>query len=194
MPTPWYRIADAVERIAQGEMIFDCPVVKWKVEETEMREEERAVEKLIENIEGELSDVIIMTQDCDLENDKVLNITLCPHYDIATYKEVWEQSMRDERNNPTPKAWKSQCEDIKDGFVWNLSMLNLLDDDPVPMNHRIVDFHQVYTCPRNFLDSFIQISVRDRLQLLPPYREHLSQAFARFYMRVGLPVPVTKAW
>jgi hypothetical protein len=26
--------------------------------------------------------------------------------------------------------------------------------------------------------------------LLPPYREHLSQAFARFFMRVGLPVEV----
>jgi len=26
-----------------------------------------------------------------------------------------------------------------------------------------------------------------RLRLLPPYREHLSQAFARFFMRVGLP-------
>jgi len=27
----------------------------------------------------------------------------------------------------------------------------------------------------------------DRLRLLPPYREHLSQAFARYFMRVGLP-------
>jgi hypothetical protein len=29
-----------------------------------------------------------------------------------------------------------------------------------------------------------------RLRLLPPYREHLSQAFARFFMRVGLPVDI----
>ena len=29
-----------------------------------------------------------------------------------------------------------------------------------------------------------------RLRLLPPYREHLAQAFARFFMRVGLPVDV----
>lgn len=26
-----------------------------------------------------------------------------------------------------------------------------------------------------------------RIRLLPPYREHLSQAFARYFMRVGLP-------
>jgi len=29
-----------------------------------------------------------------------------------------------------------------------------------------------------------------RLRLLPPYREHLSQAFARFFIRVGLPVDI----
>jgi len=28
------------------------------------------------------------------------------------------------------------------------------------------------------------------LRLLSPYREHLSQAFARFFMRVGLPVDI----
>ena len=28
------------------------------------------------------------------------------------------------------------------------------------------------------------------LRLLPPYGEHLSQAFARFFMRVGLPVDI----
>jgi Arc/MetJ-type ribon-helix-helix transcriptional regulator len=28
----------------------------------------------------------------------------------------------------------------------------------------------------------------------PPYREHLSQSFARFFMRVGLHTPIAKAW
>ena len=29
-----------------------------------------------------------------------------------------------------------------------------------------------------------------RLRLCPPYREHLSQAFARYFMRVGLPINI----
>ncbi len=194
MPTPWYRIPEADERIAQGEIIFDCPIVNWKIEDAEMPEEDKVVEKLIENIEGEICDVIIMTQDCDLENEKVINITLCPHYDIAIYKEAWEQSMRDTKQNPSNRAWTSHCDDIKDGYVWNLSMLNLIPDGPLQMNHRIVDFYQVFTCPRLFLESFLQIGGQDRSQLLAPYREHLSQAFARFYMRVGLPMPVEKVW
>jgi|GEM_PF-2963531 hypothetical protein len=31
-------------------------------------------------------------------------------------------------------------------------------------------------------------------RLLPPYREHLSQAFDHFFMRVGLPVPIEADW
>jgi len=30
-----------------------------------------------------------------------------------------------------------------------------------------------------------------RQRLLPPYREHLAPAFARFFMRVGLPIDVS---
>jgi hypothetical protein len=44
------------------------------------------------------------------------------------------------------------------------------------------------------LQSLLKARAIPRPQLLPPYREHLSQAFARFFMRVGLPTPVAKTW
>jgi hypothetical protein len=53
----------------------------------------------------------------------------------------------------------------------------------------VVDFHNVYGVPYAFLDSLLKGQGK-RLRLLPPYREHLSQAFARFFMRVGLPVDI----
>ncbi len=46
----------------------------------------------------------------------------------------------------------------------------------------------------DFLESLLKQRGQPRLRLLPPYREHLSQAFARFFMRVGLPVQVAQAW
>ena len=51
---------------------------------------------------------------------------------------------------------------------------------------RVVDFRRVYSLPLTFV---CQVAARtgQRLRLLPPYREHLSQAFARDFMRVGLP-------
>jgi len=58
----------------------------------------------------------------------------------------------------------------------------------------LVDFHEIFTVPRAFLESLIKQRGKIRFRLLPPYREHLSQAFARFFMRVGLPIPIEKDW
>ena len=102
--------------------------------------------------------------------------------------------MRNQNQNPTPKAWGKYCDDIKNGYLWNLSMLNAGTIGELSLTHRIVDFHEVYTLPRTFLESWLQSKDQSRLRLRPPYREHLSQAFARFFMRVGLPTGISKAW
>lgn len=73
-------------------------------------------------------------------------------------------------------------------------MLSSLSDGPLTTEHRVVDFHDVYTIPKAFLESLLIMRNQPRLRLLPPYREHLSQSFARFFMRVGLPVGVEKVW
>lgn len=49
---------------------------------------------------------------------------------------------------------------------------------------RVVDFRRVSALPLKSLRTRVLTQQR-RLRLLPPYREHLSQAFARFFMRVG---------
>jgi hypothetical protein len=50
----------------------------------------------------------------------------------------------------------------------------------------VVDFRNVYGVHIENL-KIIAEKIPERLRLLPPYREHLSQAFARYFMRVGLP-------
>ena len=55
----------------------------------------------------------------------------------------------------------------------------------------IVDFRTVFSVPFDFLKHKI-LNTPTRLRLLSPYKEHLSQAFARFFMRVGLPVDIPK--
>jgi len=137
------------------------------------------------------ADVVVMTQACDLEHEKVANIILCPHFSLSDYRQAWEAEMNNRQQNPTEKAWKRHCNDICDGFVWNLTMLNAGSSEELEIQHRIVDFHYVYSAPRSFLESLLIQRRQARLRLLPPYREHLSQAFARFFMRVGLPIPIT---
>lgn len=64
----------------------------------------------------------------------------------------------------------------------------------IELEIRLVDFHEVFTIPYAFLESLLAQRGENRYRLLPPYREHLSQAFARFFMRVGLPIPIEKEW
>ncbi|MCA9450994.1 MAG: hypothetical protein KC931_27990, partial [Candidatus Omnitrophica bacterium] len=81
------------------------------------------------------------------------------------------------------------------GYIWNLAMLNKIEGPSIDSQpHRIVDFHVVYSLPVAFLQSMVSEGICERIRLLPPYREHISQAFARFFMRVGLPQNVQKAW
>ena len=53
---------------------------------------------------------------------------------------------------------------------------------------RLVDFRQLYSLPLSFVRARAQAS--SRIRLMPPYREHLAQAFARYFMRVGLPADI----
>jgi hypothetical protein len=54
---------------------------------------------------------------------------------------------------------------------------------------RVVSFRQVFSLPFGYIRALAS-QQSPRLRLLPPYREHLAQAFARFIMRVGLPVDI----
>jgi hypothetical protein len=189
----WYEAVDAGDRLSQGDIILNCPVIVWSPEAIQLKagQENEVLQSSIMAIQV---DVVVMTQACDLENNKVDNVILCPHKSLDEYKKDWEEAMQESGQNPTSKAWGRFCEDIKNGYSWNLGMLNEGGDGELKLTHRVVDFHDVYTVPRTFLESLLQNRGNQRLRLRPPYREHLSQAFARFFMRVGLPVGVQKVW
>lgn len=193
MTEVWYSTVEPTDRLTQGDIIINCPLVGWK-EEIGNLEGGQETEVLRQAIDAFASDTVVMTQACDLEYHKVTNVVLCPHYPLSVYRGMWEVASRTIDQNPTPKAWKKHCDKICDGLLWNLAILNSLEDGPMTTEHRIVDFHQVFTVPRIFLEGLVAARGEPRLRLLPPYREHLSQAFARFFMRVGLPVPITAAW
>lgn len=191
MTDTWYQWVPAESKIAQGDLIMDCPVLEW----TGTLPEGTLLSDTLKNrADGVAVDVVVMTQACDLAQNKVDNVIVCAHYSLSEYKTSWEIALQEQQQNPTSKAWRKFCDSICDGYVWNLSMLNSRETGSIKMERRIVDFHRVYSLPIDFLQSYVTATRRDRLTLLPPYREHLSQAFARFFMRVGLPVNIAKAW
>lgn len=189
----WYKVVGAEARLTQGDIILNCPIIRWSSESIELNfeQENEVLKSAFEAIE---SDVIVMTQACDLENNKVKNVILCPHYSLEDYRNGWEEAMKEKGQTKTGKLWSKHCDDIKNGYIWNRAILNEGAVGDLTIAHRIVDFSEIYTLPRTFLESFLQSRNESRFRLCSPYREHLSQAFAKFFMRVGLPTGVTKVW
>ncbi len=193
MANTWYEVVEASTRLLQGDLIFDCPLIGWSTDPVQLQEADEP-EVLKATSVAIKADVVVMTQACDLEQDKIRTVILCPSSPLDEYQQAWTAEMEKRGQNPTQKAWKSHCDDVVEGFVWNLAILNAQDGERVSTPHRVVDFREVYTVPRSFLESLLAQRNSPRLRLLPPYREHLSQGFARFFMRVGLPVPIKNAW
>jgi hypothetical protein len=195
---PWYEVVEAGTRLSQGDIIFNCPITRWAASSFELKKTEQEHELLASLIEVAKADVIVMNQACDLENEKVKNVILCPHLSLEKYEENWLKFMQQNNPNQEPKTFKKQwtrtCEDIRRGYNWNLTMINSGEADGLSLSHRIIDFHDIYTLPRVFLESLLQNRAEPRFRLRPPYREHLSQAFARFFMRVGIPTSIKKVW
>ena len=120
-------------------------------------------------------DLIVLTQSCDLDNKKVSQVVLCPIYPISEFEEA----------NP-PFAKKGKWNEVLRGRIEGL---HLLASPTNPGNNRealVVDLRQIYTLPYEYLVKHAT-ELGSRWRLKSPYLEHFSQAFARLFMRVGLP-------
>jgi len=53
----------------------------------------------------------------------------------------------------------------------------------------VVDFRILFGIKLKSIQE-LTVGKPSRFGLLPPYREHLAQAFARYFMRVGLPTDI----
>jgi hypothetical protein len=124
------------------------------------------------------NNLIIVTQSCDLANDKIQLAALCPIADLAT----WEQL------NPD-YAKRGFWESVRQGRREGLHMLSAFADSDDGRNSLVADFRQIFSLPVPYLRKHAS-SLSSRWRLQSPYREHFSQAFARFFMRVGLPTAI----
>lgn len=120
-------------------------------------------------------DLIVVTQSCDLEQRKVRNVALLSARPISVF----------EQDNPV-FARKGRWNEVLKGRVESLHLLG----SPVDPNDNhtavLVDFRDIFSLS---FDSLVEhaASISPRWRLRSPYLEHFSQAFARFFMRVGLP-------
>ncbi len=166
----WYTLIDKNSQIEQGDFIPECPIIVPPPSFNIGEEPE---------VEVKLIDSIILSQSCDLVNNNIDIVLVCPNYSLKTFLDSLpgEQAVNKKVRNKV-------IENLRKGFMPGYHLLNRFErqlDD-----YQVVDFRNVYGIHIDALKN-ICLSLADRVRLLPPYREHLSQAFARYFMRDGLP-------
>ncbi len=164
---PWYEIVVSDAWLSQGDFFESCPVL---VPRTVI---DRDVEVAVANVEE--YDVVVMSQSCDLEYRKLNIVLVCP---------VWSLNEFGEKSSYFKGSRGKEA--LRRGHLPGYHLLNKCELEGFQKDYSVVDFRNVYGVPFDFLFE-ISKQKGHRLRLLPPYREHLSQAFARFFMRVGLP-------
>lgn len=165
---PWYEVVEG-GTLEQGDILESCPVIVPDPNLPFPVPEDDDVPGILR-----FFDVVVMTQSCDLENANVDDVIICPHFDVS------------QAGQGGVPLGKNRQQEIGKGRSPRYSMLEASDIAGAEMGIRIVDFGRVFSLPNQYVQRHAE-NQGPRLRLCPPYREHLSQAFARFFMRVGLP-------
>ncbi len=125
-------------------------------------------------------DVVVLSQSCDLEQNKLTHALVCPYESIENLPLIVQ------RPTLNGKELRNLQENIRAGNQPPFHMLAAQTEAPLNFGVQIVSFRSVFSLPVSYLTHLAATS-QPRLRLRSPYKEHLSQAFARFFMRVGLP-------
>ena len=170
MDYSWYENCNREDNtLQQGDFIPECPIIIPPA----ILEEGIDVDVDVKNI-----DSIVLLQSCDLEHGKIEIVLVCPYLPLTQ----WLKQLRPEQQ--TRGGIKNAIKELQKGHYPGYHVLNrergLIED------YQVVDFKNVYGINFQFLSNLIS-NREERIRLMPPYKEHLSQAFARYFMRVGLP-------
>ncbi|MBI3245438.1 MAG: hypothetical protein HYZ50_02890 [Deltaproteobacteria bacterium] len=178
MEYPWYEMVNGPS-LQQGDLFDRCPILIPQVTLPESVEVLESVGREM-HLDGEVQDfnVVVMSQSCDLVNDKLAHVMVCAHWSL---EEIGQE-------NDYLKSKRGK-EALRQGNIPGYHLLAACEVQGMVSAVRVVDFRTAFSLPLEVLKSLAQ-KRGQRLRLLPPYREHMAQAFARFFMRVGLPVDI----
>lgn len=168
----WYEVVRGSD-LRQGDLLPGCPALSLVGPATFPLPAD-----FQPTVDVKLLHLVVLTQSCDLDNDKVEDVLLAQVI-------AWEDAVRvGAGKNPALRS-RELRRALVAGNVPGLSLLHKHEGEPA-LAWSVVDFHRLFTLSKPFVQSF-GAGVGDRLRLRSPYREHLAQAFARYFMRVGLP-------
>ena len=101
----WYEAVAADAPLTQGGLLEDFPLVGWKSELIQVEQDKNLGESLRGATEIVQANVVVMTQACDLEHEKVANVILCPFESLAEHFSLWKEAMQAKAANCQLRIW-----------------------------------------------------------------------------------------
>jgi hypothetical protein len=169
MADSWWSTSRGESNIKQGEVIEACEVIHYGATR--------------ETLERLRTRVIVLTQDCDIEQGKARVITVCPIFTLSEVVKSWEEEDGEPQSS---KKLAAKLNDIAAKKNHRYVLLSSYHEDGKPKF--LVDLYQPYLLPVSVLDEVDGW----RKQLCSPYKEALSQSFANVYARVAYPLDLLK--
>lgn len=171
----WYKDVSGDE-LQQGDVLRNCSIVVLGPTTSLPQSLDPATST---NLPAKIkyADGIVLSQTCDLVagRGRINQVVLCR---VA----AWNIVRKDDKH---PLANASRAEEARRGRMPAYHILNECQIDGLECERLIVHFGDVFTVPTTVLVEHAN-NIGRRLRLVSPYREQLSQAFARFFMRVAL--------
>lgn len=166
----WTRVSTAGHE--QGDLLCNLPVPTVTHLTTDGDRPEVTYDRI---------DAIVVTQTCDLENSKVRTVLLARVVSWRVFAAAQFAAGNRAVKSSTSIANLIRCD------IPPLTLLHERTEVPA-LPWSVCDLRELSTVDRAHLDHVTtQPGSRQRLRLRSPYREHLAQAFARVFLRVGLP-------
>ena len=121
----WVKVKES--NLQQGDYLTDCAVPIFRNPKFTPETQDIPVDEF---------DLIVLTQSCDLEQNKVRLVAMCPIFSIEAF----------EQKNPEFKK-KGRWNEVRKGRMEGLHMLGAQNN---PTNNReafVVDFREIYSLP-----------------------------------------------
>ena len=161
-----YDLPLPTDPLDQGDLIDDCPVLALA---------EFDFGNLMDSpVKSSLQRVVVITQTCDLANEKTTAVNVAAVFDAAALVE--DKTFK-------PAEIKGP---VRAGRVWGVYFLPASAE--LGLDEMIVDLRRLHTVRLDLLLALCQAGKR-RGRVRPLYREHLAKHFADTFSRIGLPRP-----
>jgi hypothetical protein len=153
--------------LSQGDIPDGCPILVWKLAPPPLDLEVPPEVRIIR--------VVVLTQACDLVQEKTTRVVVAPLY------EATELVVRNILKAGTVR------DQVCRGLVFGWYFLPAAPS-PINLGESIVDLRELHTIERRTLEYLIGAGKR-ACRIRTPWREHLAQHFGTTYMRIALPEP-----